>query len=146
MTEPLSKRTVLVALDGTIAQYGGWRGLQTIGDPYPGAKEFLEKLRTKFRVVIYTTRTNVEANRAGVPEEYRHQTPDDVADYLRGLVIAYLNKHKLSYDEVFSGQGKPLAKWIIDDRAVSCNPETFKGLAKEEYQTVLSLLGIEDDE
>ena len=50
------KKTVCVDVDGVLAQYDRWRGVDHIGDPIFGAKEFVADLRKKYKVVIHTTR------------------------------------------------------------------------------------------
>lgn len=99
------KKTVCVDLDGTIAQYDGWKGLDHIGDPLPGAKEFLERLGEKYSIMIYTTRCNEHFN-------------VEAAHLLRGRVEAWLLKHGLRYDDIYTGQGKPVAIAYVDDRSV----------------------------
>jgi hypothetical protein len=39
-------KTVAVDLDATLATYEGWRGIQHIGDPRPGAANFLRRCFT----------------------------------------------------------------------------------------------------
>lgn len=109
------KKTVLVDLDGVLADYSkGWQGVDKIGDPIPGAVEFTKVLSRFARVVIYTTRCSADApDRSGA----------NVAQ-LVSRVKAWLDGHGFAYDDIFSGQGKPLAACIIDDRAVNCNPQS----------------------
>lgn len=38
------KKTICFDLDGTLAQYDGWKGAEVIDDPYPDAVEFCKKL------------------------------------------------------------------------------------------------------
>jgi len=50
-----------VDLDGTIAQYDGWAGEDSIGDPFPGAIEFLLALKQRgFNIVIFSARAGTE--------------------------------------------------------------------------------------
>lgn len=107
----LMKKTICVDLDGVLADFSkGWQGINHIGDPIPGAVEFVKKLNELGRVVIFTCRCNPLIN----PE--------------RGLirrVMVWLNKHGFEYDDVYSGIGKPIASAYIDDRAVHCDPIRF---------------------
>lgn len=109
------KKTALVDLDGVLADYSkGWQGVDKIGDPIPGAVEFCRRLSTFARVVIYTTRCSSDASdRSGAN-----------AAELVAKVKAWLDRHGFAYDDIFSGQGKPFAACIIDDRAVNCNPQS----------------------
>jgi len=49
--------TVAVDFDGVIADYRGWKGVFELGEPYPGAGEFLRILAEDYRVVVFTTRS-----------------------------------------------------------------------------------------
>lgn len=103
------KPTVCVDLDGVLAQYDGWLGVERIGAPIQGAKEFLCDLHAIARVVIFTVRTNLT------------EQGDD-----RGLTAVrnWLERREMPYDEIYTGQGKPIASAYVDDRAVYCAPLT----------------------
>jgi hypothetical protein len=100
-----------VDLDGVIAQYSGWKGLNSIGEPIPGAKEFLTELRKKGHVKIFTTRTSKKLH--GKPSEE-----------LVGIIKRYMKKYELPYDSIFDGD-KPMYSAIIDDRAINANPQKY---------------------
>ena len=104
------KKTVCVDLDGVLAEYDGWKGVDHIGKPIAGAQEFLRRLREKYDVVIFTTRCNPEVNK---PE---------AAHLLANRVRAWLDKHEMPYDDVYHGVGKPIAAAYIDDNAYRCEP------------------------
>ena len=108
-------------LDGVLAQYDGWKGLDITGAPNPGAVEFMRALSEIAEVVVYTTRCTVEAHR----EELREPTrpASDLAPRLVHSVRYWLEKHRFAFDDVFAGQGKPLASAYVDDRAVACTPQ-----------------------
>lgn len=109
----MSKPLVCVDLDGTLApQPNDWSdGLRTFNDPYPGAKEMLRTLRTRYTVMIYTCRTNEFFT------DIHHSSPEEAARLIR----EWMDKHGLEYDSVFTGgTGKPDAIAFIDDRAVEC--------------------------
>jgi len=72
------KKTVCVDMDGVLATYHGWRGVEEIGDPLPGAVEFTKKLAEKFDIVIFTTRCNPEINKP----EAAHLLVNRVKDWL----------------------------------------------------------------
>lgn len=49
--------TVCVDFDGVLAQYDGWKGEAVLGDPAPGALDFVRRLLTEhYRVIVHTTR------------------------------------------------------------------------------------------
>lgn len=104
----MNKPSVCVDLDGVLAKYDGWKGVDHIGDPIPRAREFLELLSKNFHIIIHTTRVNPEVNTGHTYEE------------LRAKVEAWLVKHEMVYDDI---QSKPLAIAYIDDRACYCEPE-----------------------
>ena len=132
------KKTILVDMDGVLADYSkGWQGLENIGDPIPGARKFLERLRKFAKVTIFTTRCHVSKGR----------TDDYTLDQMKDFVVDWLYKHNMPYDEVYVGQGKPYCVAIVDDRAVPCNPQMLHGVAdphsfEDAYMGVAELLGI----
>lgn len=106
------KKTVCVDLDGVLAAYEGYKGVDYFDDPFPGAREFLTDLRKAARVVIFTTRASVSAH-----------GNEASADELKAKVVTWLTYWELPYDEVWTGAGKPIASAYVDDRAVPCVPK-----------------------
>lgn len=85
------KLTLLIDLDGTIAEYNGrWSDGKPIGAPLPGAVEAVNRLYEHFRIIIFTTRPREEA------EEW-------------------LRSYGVHYDEYIQ---KPLSYLIVDDRCL----------------------------
>ena len=121
---PTDAPVICVDLDGTLIAYDEWKGVTEFGDPLPGAKEFLEALQEIGHVVIYTTRTNARVQEEMTEEE------------LVRLVADFLDRNDLPYNDIYSGEGKPLAAVYIDDRSVECTPQN--GDAESEYNQVLS--------
>lgn len=112
------KKTVCVDLDGVLARYDGWQGLEHIGEPIRGAVEFTRQLSDHARVMIYTTRC-----KADMEDRPAFLSPEDLAGYVR----AWLDRHGFTYDEIYVGQGKPIAAAYVDDRAVPCVAQEFGG-------------------
>lgn len=108
------KSRVCVDLDGVLATYDKWRGIDHIGDPVPGALEFAKKLAKFAEITIFTSRCAQDVL------EGSRITPGQ----LRVHVIEWLEKHKFPYTDVYIGQGKPRAAAFIDDRGVTCSPQT----------------------
>lgn len=100
-----SAATVCVDLDGVLAQYDGWRGVEVIGDPIDGAVEFLRDLRKHSRVMIHTVRIGKGDGKS------------------LKVVEAWLREHGFEYDEIWTGFGKPPANAYVDDRGVVCRPQ-----------------------
>ncbi|MDH3492267.1 MAG: hypothetical protein OEM82_01865 [Acidobacteriota bacterium] len=105
-------RTVAVDLDGVLAEYDGWKGLENIGDPIEGAKEFMEALSEKYFVLVHTARIANE-----------NVKTEDHVQRVKNLVVEWLRENEIPYGDVYTGRGKPLASAFIDDRAVSCRPQ-----------------------
>lgn len=107
------KPRVCVDLDGVLAQYDKWRGVDHFGDPVPGALDFAKKLAKFADITIFTSRCAQDVL------EGSRITPGQ----LRVKVIEWLEKHQFPYADVYTGQGKPRAAAFIDDRAVHCDPQ-----------------------
>lgn len=105
------KKTIAVDLDGVLAQYSGWQGLEHFGRPLPYAGQFMERLKNLGHVMVYTTRTNASCH------------PDHSGDALVSVVKNWLDKYNIPYDRIYEGEGKPIAAAYVDDRAVTCRPQ-----------------------
>lgn len=116
----MSKKTIAVDLDGTLAEYKKWIGVKVIGKPLPGAKEFLEELhRRGYRILIYTART-AGRNKGKVQDNgLTKYTQED----LNAIVENWLKKNDMPYDAIHFGDSKPAASAFVDDRAVECRPQ-----------------------
>lgn len=125
------KRDVAVDLDGVLAQYDGWKGVDHFGAPIPGAREFLAALRERWNVVVFTARCNPEIHRG------------ESADSLRRRVEAWLRANDLPFDHVWTEPGKPLAFAFVDDRAVSVRPQDRGPVAFDEALARLDALARE---
>lgn len=119
------KPTVCLDLDGTLAVYDHWRGIEHIGSPIEGAVEFTKQLAEFATIVIYTTRCKEYLGNAPAPPGAAD--PDRrPASELAEIVRSWLEKHGFAYDDIYTGQGKPFCHAIIDDRAVSCRPQDMR--------------------
>lgn len=133
-------KAVAVDLDGVLAEYEGWKGLEEIGDPQPGVRGFLQAVREELdlEVVVHTTRGNPDPFHEGE----QRATPEE----LEGLIWRWLQEHRLDglVDRVWIGTGKPIAVAYVDDRAVLCNPGRARDPEHEfaaAYNHVSMLLG-----
>lgn len=113
MNDSKRKHSLCIDLDGVLAKYDGFSRKLEIGPPIPGAKEFLESLYKLAYIKIYTCRTNI-----GLFSEFNLSQ-----DELKYLVKQWLDLNEFKYDEIWCGQGKPLASAYIDDRGISCTPQ-----------------------
>jgi hypothetical protein len=110
------KPRVCLDLDGVLARYEGWKGIDRIGPPLPGALDFAISLARFADIVIFTSRCSqdaaYDANRVIDPAKMRIR------------IIDWLERYKFPYTDVYVGHGKPRAAAFIDDRAVMCSPQT----------------------
>ena len=100
-------RSIAVDVDGCLAQYDGWHGVDVIGDPIPEVVNQVKAEKAKgTRIIINTTRTNTEQNKGYTSQQ------------LVNRVKEWLVRHKIPFDEIWAGEGKPIANEYWDDRAV----------------------------
>lgn len=102
-------KSVAVDLDGVLAQYDGRKGVKHIGEPHDGALGFMLALREAgYRIIVHTARTCLANKMDGRSH---------------GIIEAWLKEHGFKYDEIWTGEGKPIAAAYVDDRAVQCDPD-----------------------
>jgi len=124
------KARVCVDLDGVLAQYDKWRGIDHIGDPVPGALAFAKQLSKIASITVFSSRCAQDVL------EGSRITPGQ----LRVKVIEWLEKHKFPYTDVYIGQGKPRAAAFIDDRGVHCDPQNDEDAFKEALSATKRLI------
>lgn len=111
--------TICVDIDGVLAQYDGWKGLDHIGDPIPGSQQFISDLLSSdpdVVIAIYTTRCNPNINRPA----------GETIETLSRRVADWWQKHGFPQGDrigMVLTNGKPPATVYIDDRAVVCRPQ-----------------------
>lgn len=128
-------KLIAVDLDGTLAEYDGWKGDDIIGDPIPGAKEFLLELGKLGKIIIHTVRVSFYTL------ERTHQFTMNPDDYIRNRMLAvrdWMNDNNLRFDSIWGGIGKPYADVYIDDRAVNATAYIFGVPALQEQNIFLS--------
>lgn len=99
------RKTVCVDFDGVIADYSkGFQGPTIFGDPIPGAKEALAKIKSQGAdIIIFTCRENTL----------------DLREYLRVNQIPYDSINSNPDQPENTNEGKPVADAYIDDKAVA---------------------------
>jgi len=127
------KPRVCLDLDGVLAQYKGWEGLDQIGPPIPGALDFAWSLAEIADIVIFTSRCSLDT---GGEAPSTRLSPRQ----LRIKVIEWLEKYKFPYTDVYAGQGKPRASAFIDDRAIYCSPQKNKDAFEKALDATRSVL------
>ena len=138
------RKTVCVDLDGVLAAYDKWRGIEHFGEPLPGAVEFTIRLGQFSNVLIFTGRCREKQADCA---ELGYGKNDDLrsAAELQKLVADWLNKHGFHYDGIWTAPGKPIAAAYVDDRSVVCRPQENNpeyGFCEAEHQ-VKKLCGVE---
>jgi len=124
-------KTIAIDLDGTLAEYSGYKGIDIIGDPIPGAREFVKKLSEKALILIFTCRVTYK-------EDGRFTGQLSVLQR-HSIIIEWMKKHDIYYDEIYIGQGKPYACAYVDDRAVKVEAED-KDTFEKAYEECTKLL------
>jgi hypothetical protein len=110
LTPAKPRPRVCVDLDGVLAQYTGPTGPDKIGDPIPGAQEFVRKLLEFASVWVLSSRT-------------AHGTQPTRPDAARQIAL-WLDRYSFpSGVGVYDGPGKMPAAAYIDDKAVTCCPQ-----------------------
>lgn len=107
-------KTIVVDLDGTILEYGGWRDHSHFGKPIPKAKESLQKLKERgYIIIIWTTRNNKE----------------EIAHYLKklGIPFDYINENPFQPPDC---SNKIYADYYVDDRAIEFRGDWQEVLGK----------------
>jgi len=118
MTKRLSStRVVAVDLDGLLIRHDVHRSIYELGDPFPGAKEFLQKLTDMgYYIIIHCARINSHTQTG--PKASEKYDLERVVKTIK----EYLRRHRWCYGEVWTGRGKPVADAYFDDKAVPCKP------------------------
>lgn len=118
-------KTICVDFDGCLAMYDKWEGALVLGDPLPGAREFMKALKEEgFEVLLYTCRASGEFEfpRWGYPGEGtgKHLASQQMVE---AALWAWGDRHDIPFDRIWTGRYKPHADAYVDDRGVSCAPE-----------------------
>ena len=127
------KPRVCVDLDGVLAKYDGWEGFDKIGPPIPGALEFAQSLAKIADIVIFTSRCSHDL---GSESDRPVLTPGQ----MRIRVVEWLEANEFPFSDVYVGQGKPRVAAFIDDRAVSCKPQSDKQSFSNSLKSVRQIL------
>jgi len=113
--------SIAIDFDGTICK----QNFPKIGDPQPGVREALNKIRKMgFRIIIHTCR---------IASYWKFLTGQDPITYYH-VIDEYMKKHDLPYDEIWTSD-KPMVWRHIDDSAISFNGN-WKRAIKELEKTL----------
>lgn len=98
---------ICIDLDGTICE------LRKSGESYaevmprPGAKSFIDDLKSKGHIIIIHTARNMQTQGHNVGKVMKN---------VGKITLDWLDRHQIAYDEIFFG--KPNADITIDDRVI----------------------------
>lgn len=98
---------ICIDLDGTICELK--KDGETYSDvlPKPGAKAFIDDLRSKGHTIIINTARNMQTQNHNVGKVLKN---------VGKVTLDWLDHHQINYDEIFFG--KPNAHITIDDRVI----------------------------
>jgi hypothetical protein len=94
------RRVIFVDLDGVLAEFTGWRGLDHFGDMISGADVFMHNLCVAAReeqIAVFVTRLEAEPTAT---------TISCGEDFLREQVMSWLVGHGVQADGVWVGRGE----------------------------------------
>lgn len=106
--------TVAIDFDGVISDFSkGWQGIDVMGDPLPGAKEFLKWCKeNNIITILHTCRLNpidpfTGEQRTGISK----------------ILLDWFIRHGLVIPDIFwTKPGKPFAHSYVDDRGINFQP------------------------
>ena len=104
-----NKSTICLDLDGVLADRTYTKGKTDFGDPIDGAVDFTHDLAEFSKILILTARFSSAKNNKEV-------------EAMEQSIREWLDKHKFSYDEIWTKSAKPPAQAYIDDHGVYCCP------------------------
>lgn len=98
------KNLISIDFDGVLSHYNGWKGVDVLGDPIKGAKEFILMIKNSgFTPIIFTTRK-----------------PELIKNWLKKFEFLDLEVSNVKYPSIV----------YIDDRCVKFNGN-FSNLIKD---------------
>lgn len=103
------KATICVDLDGVLVDRTYTKGKTDIGEPIDGAVDFTRELAEFSTILILTSRFS------------EMKTSQDT-EKMKKSIREWLDKHRFSYDEIWTKSAKPPAQAYIDDHGVYCCP------------------------
>jgi len=103
------KSTICVDLDGVLADRTYTKGKNDLGEPIDGAVDFTHALSEFSEILILTARFSSAKNKKEI-------------DTMEASIRNWLDKHKFSYDDIWTKSAKPPAQAYIDDHGVYCCP------------------------
>lgn len=101
--------TICVDLDGVLADRKWDKSLKRIGAPIDGAVDFTRELAEFADILILTARFSGA------------KSPEEIND-LETLIRKWLDRHRFSYNSIWTESAKPPAQAYIDDHGVYCCP------------------------
>ena len=116
MSQDKTQKIIAVDLDGTIAEYDGWKGVGNIGVPISKVERVLRELKRRgWYILVFTCRLNGKNTKLGRV---------DIIEENKQHIENWFKAYGVPYDEItLNVEGKPFAHVYLDDRAI--NPLDF---------------------
>jgi len=110
-----NKKSICIDFDKTIHKYSkGWDDGSIYDEPIPGIKNFIDSLKNKYKIVIFSTRVAPSNN-----SDFKEQ---------KNAMIKWLNKYKIHFDEITSEKIPAIA--YVDDRGINFSGSNFDYVLK----------------
>lgn len=98
------KKSICIDFDGVIHEYNSWNNGQLNPKAVEGAKEAIDHLKDKYKIIIFTTRACKKYN------------INPTSKYLVEKIKIWLKDHDIYYDDITSDKIGAIA--YIDDKAI----------------------------
>lgn len=101
--------TIAMDLDGCLATFDKWQGIEVIGAPVPevvGKLVYLKKKYPKMQIIIHSAR---------IINPYTGKIRQRAVQVIK----TWLKANSVPYNTIWTSQGKPYATEYVDDRAVN---------------------------
>ena len=124
-------------LDGTLAEYHGWQGVEHIGKPIKPMCDLAKRLYAEGKLIkIVTARVAPRLLREWPPywgEQYGEMFDSGQGTYVvmfaRDFIKEWCQKH-LGFVPEITHQKDHLMLWLVDDRTVQVEPNTGRVLGR----------------
>ena len=129
--EPEKKFVIAVDLDGTLAKYNEWNGINVIGEPNKECVKLLNQLEKEgWYIIINTCRLN------GSWENIDY-------DSAFNTLSKWLRNHSIPYDKIATKlDGKVVADIYLDDRAVNFSKNVDHDFYSQVlYYAIMNVIG-----
>ncbi len=122
-------KTIAIDLDGTLAEYGEWKGEDHFGEPRKGAKESVKAMYDAgHTIIVHTCRGNTEKikewlDKNEIPFHHINKNPKQPEGTSSKLLAdVYVDDRAVSADKAWSLIYKDIKKRFIEKEALAASP------------------------